>query len=178
MLITVTKLILKQTHWNIPNDDYKAQVLKVCNQQWRTYKSKLHKFLDRGLDPLKKYPYLEEEIWKDFKKKKSTAEFKVCWTQLYLMIFLFLLRSIYVVMFAILLLIYEGNKSESNSKCEDEQESAQVGTTRVSWLETSMGRRDGIRSTDKSPSNIKRPCKRIYICSVKTRFLRGLDCNT
>ncbi|KAL4561270.1 hypothetical protein LXL04_033434 [Taraxacum kok-saghyz] len=51
-----------KTHWNIPNDDYKAQVLKVCNQQWRTYKSKLLKFMDKGIDPLKEFPhkYVEE----------------------------------------------------------------------------------------------------------------------
>ncbi|CAH1426433.1 unnamed protein product [Lactuca virosa] len=43
-----------KTHWNIPNDDYKAQVLKVCNKQWRSYKSKLVKFMDKRIDPLEK----------------------------------------------------------------------------------------------------------------------------
>ncbi|KAL4575120.1 hypothetical protein LXL04_021961 [Taraxacum kok-saghyz] len=65
-----------KTHWNIPNDDYKAQVLKVCNQQWRTYKSKLLKFMDKGIDPLKEFPYLEKETWKTFVKEKSTPEFQ------------------------------------------------------------------------------------------------------
>lgn len=77
MLITVTIHFLLQTHWNIPNDDYKAQVLKVCNQQWRSYKSKLVKFMDRRIDPLEKYPYLDKDMWNDFVKQKSKPEFKV-----------------------------------------------------------------------------------------------------
>ncbi|CAI9302872.1 unnamed protein product [Lactuca saligna] len=65
-----------KTHWNIPNDDYKAQVLKVCNQQWRSYKSKLVKFMDKHIDPLEKYPYLDKDMWNDFVKQKSKPEFK------------------------------------------------------------------------------------------------------
>nr|KAJ0186991.1 hypothetical protein LSAT_V11C900458280 [Lactuca sativa] len=74
-------------------------------------------------------------MWKDFVKQKSKPEFKV----------------IYVVMFVILFLIYEGNKSDNNSKCDDEQEPAPLRPTRVSWHANSMGAKDGVWCIDKCP---------------------------
>ncbi|KAI3510158.1 hypothetical protein L1887_25689 [Cichorium endivia] len=64
-------------HWNIEDDTYKQQVLKICNQAWKVHKSRLvNKFLKKGRNPLDEYPYLDEDTWNAFVRLKSSQEFE------------------------------------------------------------------------------------------------------
>lgn len=68
----------KQNYWHIRDDNHKAQVLRDCNTQWKAYKSALLKLWEKGVNPVKEYPYLDKAMWKKFIVLKSTEEFEVC----------------------------------------------------------------------------------------------------
>lgn len=67
-----------QNYWHIRDDNHKAQVLRDCNTQWKAYKSALLKLWEKGVNPVKEYPYLDKAMWKKFIVLKSTEEFEVC----------------------------------------------------------------------------------------------------
>ncbi|CAI9290203.1 unnamed protein product [Lactuca saligna] len=68
-----------KNHWHIRDDDHKAQVFRDCNTHWKAYKSELLKLWDNGVNPVKKYPYLDKAMWKNFLVLKSTEEFENIW---------------------------------------------------------------------------------------------------
>ncbi|XP_042755309.1 uncharacterized protein LOC111921450 [Lactuca sativa] len=66
-----------KNYWHIRDDNHKAQVLRDCNTQWKAYKSALLKLWEKGVNPVKEYPYLDKAMWKKFIVLKSTEEFEV-----------------------------------------------------------------------------------------------------
>ncbi|XP_052624656.1 uncharacterized protein LOC111917613 isoform X2 [Lactuca sativa] len=65
-----------KNYWHIRDDNHKAQVLRDCNTQWKAYKSALLKLWEKGVNPVKEYPYLDKAMWKKFIVLKSTEEFE------------------------------------------------------------------------------------------------------
>nr|KAJ0214647.1 hypothetical protein LSAT_V11C400186960 [Lactuca sativa] len=64
-------------HWNIEDDSHKKQVLKICNQAWKAYKSRLvTEYLKKGRNPVPEYPYLDEPTWNAFVQLKTSPSFQ------------------------------------------------------------------------------------------------------
>ncbi|CAH1430846.1 unnamed protein product [Lactuca virosa] len=64
-------------HWNIEDDRHKKQVLKICNQSWKAYKSSLvTEYLKKGRNPVPEYPYLDEPTWNAFVQLKTSPSFQ------------------------------------------------------------------------------------------------------
>ncbi|CAH1417330.1 unnamed protein product [Lactuca virosa] len=64
-------------HWNIEDDRHKKQVLKICNQSWKAYKSRLvNDYLKKGRNLVPEYPYLDEPTWNAFVQLKTSPSFQ------------------------------------------------------------------------------------------------------
>ncbi|XP_074299535.1 uncharacterized protein LOC141630659 [Silene latifolia] len=72
--------------FDIPKTKYQ-QVIKIANTTWTNFKSKLTavyvyqkppkgRKLPVETDPVKKYPYIKSEVWKEFKESRLSEEFK------------------------------------------------------------------------------------------------------
>ncbi|KAL8133553.1 hypothetical protein AgCh_008861 [Apium graveolens] len=66
-----------KTRWKL-DDSRKKNVLERAGKQWRDFKGKLTKnYFREGKDPCEKYSFITEDMWKTFKQRRETPEFKV-----------------------------------------------------------------------------------------------------
>ncbi|XP_078171214.1 uncharacterized protein LOC144565358 isoform X3 [Carex rostrata] len=64
-------------HWKISSDEPKQHTLKMMNESWKQFKSKLvTKYIKEKKDPLSVYTWMDREVWEAYTKLKSTEEFK------------------------------------------------------------------------------------------------------
>nr|GEU66643.1 hypothetical protein [Tanacetum cinerariifolium] len=62
-------------HCRLKNDDCKTQVLKLCNQFWKSFKKDLRTdYMYKKRSPCNTYMFIEPGTWKEFVKMESTLE--------------------------------------------------------------------------------------------------------
>ncbi|GKE17900.1 hypothetical protein Tco_1425477, partial [Tanacetum coccineum] len=62
-------------HCGLKNDDCKTQVLKLCNQFWKSFKKDLRTdYMYKKRSPCDTYMFIKHRTWKEFVKMESTPE--------------------------------------------------------------------------------------------------------
>ncbi|GJW39543.1 hypothetical protein Tco_0065388 [Tanacetum coccineum] len=65
----------RKKHYGLKNDDYKTQVLKLCNQFWKSFKKDLRTdYMYKKRSPCDTYMFIKHGTWKEFVKMESTPE--------------------------------------------------------------------------------------------------------